>query len=152
MKSSGSMYESSGWQFYALYKHHWNTTRTRCLWRVKVGCDLFLCNFKSYRNIWSFKLVLERKAGKEILESLRSGQPLFFRIKIEQNWGLLRRIFIFWGDQDNFLRKLRRTEEFLILCPEKLILFLMKYNEPNFKHEQEALSHFASHHNKNFNQ
>ena len=43
LKISASMYESSGSQFF-------RTIRTRCLWRIKAGYDLFN-HLGSYRNI-----------------------------------------------------------------------------------------------------
>ena len=48
-----------------LYNKHWNTIRIRHPWQIKVSCD-FLTNLKVSKILCSFRLVLDRKTGKEI--------------------------------------------------------------------------------------
>ena len=48
----------------------WNTSRTRRLWRIKVGYDL-LIQLESYKNTVHFDISSVRKAGNKIPESSR---------------------------------------------------------------------------------
>ena len=50
--------------------YHWNTIKTRFLWSIKVLYD-FLTSLGVAEILCNFRLVLERKTGKEILESSR---------------------------------------------------------------------------------
>ena len=61
--------EKCGWyawkfRFVVFQYHQWNTIRTRCLCRSKVGCELNC--LATYIILYSFRLLLAGKASKKI--------------------------------------------------------------------------------------
>ena len=100
---------------------HWNTIRTRYLWRIKVHYDFLII-------LWvteipcSFILVLEGKAGKGMPENL----ILKFLDKfLGSNFALI-------DGEDNIFRSLNRrgAEDFLLL--RALLAICQKPREPSF--------------------
>ena len=100
---------------------HWNTIRTRHLWRIKVHYDFLII-------LWvteipcSFILVLEGKAGKGMPENL----ILKFLDKfLGSNFALI-------DGEDNIFRSLNRrgAEDFLLL--RALLAICQKPREPSF--------------------